>query len=56
MRMPAERVLFISDVASELDAARAAGMHVVLARRPGNAAVPEGPSYPAVESFDDLLF
>jgi enolase-phosphatase E1 len=36
MHCPAERMLFISDVGAELDAARAAGCSVLLCERPGN--------------------
>jgi enolase-phosphatase E1 len=42
-RAPGE-VLFVSDIAAELEAARAAGMHVALSVRPGN------PPQPAIES------
>jgi enolase-phosphatase E1 len=35
--MPAEEILFLSDVVAELDAARAAGMQTGLCLRPGNA-------------------
>jgi enolase-phosphatase E1 len=46
-------VLFISDVAAELDAARAAGMRTVLALRAGNAPQPPH-EHPAVTTFDEI--
>ena len=47
--------LFVSDVVRELDAARAAGMQVRLAIRPGNAAVAGGHGYPTLTTFDELV-
>ena len=50
---PADRVLFVSDVVEELDAARAAGLSTALCVRPGNA--PQPPSSDAViRSFDEI--
>ena len=46
-------ILFISDVAEELDAARAAGWQVALAVRPDHFA-PNPSGYEQVESFDAL--
>ena len=46
-------VLFISDVAAELDAARQAGMRTALADRPGNAVQPEH-THPVIRTFDEL--
>jgi enolase-phosphatase E1 len=51
---PHDGILFLSDAPRELEAARAAGMHVRLAVRPGNATVPEGHGFDAVFSFDEL--
>jgi enolase-phosphatase E1 len=51
---PHDRILFLSDVPRELEAARVAGMRVRLAVRPGNAAVPEGHGLDVVFSFDEL--
>ena len=46
-------ILFVSDVAEELDAARDAGFHVVLAVRPDH--FPPNPSgYEQVETFDEI--
>jgi enolase-phosphatase E1 len=53
MGRPAERILFVSDVVEELDAARAAGLSTALCVRPGNA--PQPPSSDAViRSFDEI--
>jgi len=46
-------VLFLSDVAAELDAARSAGMATGLCVRGGDP--PPGPSHPVVRSFDEVL-
>lgn len=47
-------ILFVSDVAAELDAARAAGLGVVLSVRPGNAPQPAHP-YDVVHRFDEVV-
>jgi enolase-phosphatase E1 len=47
-----EAVLFISDVAAELDAARQAGMHTALCVRGGEAVAPS--PHPVVHTFDGL--
>lgn len=49
----ASRVLFVSDVAAELDAAREAGLQTVLAVRPP-ARPPESSAHVAVASFDEI--
>lgn len=50
---PAAEVLFISDVAAELDAAAAAGMQTALAERPGNP--PQSAhTHRVVRSFDEI--
>lgn len=51
---PATEIAFISDVTTELDAARSAGMQTLLCLRPGNSPQPAGSSHPAIRSFDDL--
>lgn len=48
-----ERVVFFSDHALELDAARAAGMQTVQLARPGDGVVAEG-THPATETFDGI--
>jgi enolase-phosphatase E1 len=50
---PAE-ILFVSDVAAELDAARAAGMRTAMAVRPGNPSQPRH-DHTVVTSFDQLF-
>lgn len=52
--LPPSRILFLSDVAEELDAATAAGMQVGLAVRPGNLPV-SGTAYRRIESFEELV-
>lgn len=52
--LPAARILFISDVVEELDAARDAGMETRLAVRPGNRPVPDPHGHSAIVSFDEL--
>jgi enolase-phosphatase E1 len=49
-----DRLLFISDVASELDAAATAGCEVILCLRPGNRPQPAH-SYPTISSFDEIV-
>jgi enolase-phosphatase E1 len=52
-RRPAE-VLFLSDVAAELDAARDAGLATGLVLRPGNAPVADANGHPAVTSLAEV--
>jgi enolase-phosphatase E1 len=51
--VPADRILFLSDIGAELDAARAAGWNTVQIVREGTTAVLE---HDAVSSFDELGF
>ena len=51
---PADRLLFVSDVAKELDAACGAGCHALLCLRPGNARAPLESPFPAIKSFDEI--
>ena len=46
-------VLFVSDVSAELDAARAAGMDMILSARPGNAPQP-GHDHRTINTFNDI--
>jgi len=46
--------LFVSDAVSELQAARFAGLEVILSVRPGNATQPDHGLYPAVSSFREI--
>jgi len=50
------QILFLSDVLTELDAARTAGMQTGLCVRPGNAEVQEAHNHPEFQSFDELTF
>ena len=47
------RILFVSDVVAELDAAAAAGMRTALMVRPGNPPS-TGTAHPIITSFDDI--
>ena len=53
VNMAAGEILFVSDVAGELDAARAAGLRTVMALRPGNAPQPAH-RHQTVTTFDEL--
>jgi enolase-phosphatase E1 len=52
--VPADQMLFLSDVTRELAAAREAGLQVRLSIRPGNPSPPQGHGYEPIESLDDL--
>jgi enolase-phosphatase E1 len=52
--LPPQQLLFVSDIAAELDAALAAGLQVVASIRPGNAALPETRTWPSIDSFAQL--
>lgn len=54
MVIPANAILFISDVTGELDAARGAGMQTTLSIRPGNKPLPLTYGDSAIRSFDEL--
>lgn len=51
--LPPAEILFLSDVAGELDAASAAGMQTLLLLRPGNKTQPEN-THATAESFETL--
>ena len=51
---PAERLLFISDVIGELDAARAAGLQTLLCVRPSNPTPACEHSHLVIRSFDEI--
>jgi enolase-phosphatase E1 len=50
------RIVFVSDVVRELDAAHAAGLQTVLCLRPGNTPLADGQGYSTIHSFDELRF
>lgn len=50
----ADRIVFVSDVPAELDAAAEAGLQTVLSIRPGNAPVEDPSKYQGIESFQEL--
>jgi enolase-phosphatase E1 len=52
--LPAEAILFLSDVPAELDAASAADMQTVLVRRPGNAEVDVASDHRSIRLFAEL--
>jgi len=52
--LPTERILFLSDIVPELDAARTAGMQTALVVRPGNAPVDANQPHPVVRTFAEV--
>lgn len=54
LSLPAQEVLFISDVVPELDAAAAAGMRTLLCVRPGNHPQPLADRYRKIQDFDEI--
>ena len=54
LRVAAGRIVFISDLTAELDAAKGAGLQVLLSLRDGNAVQPHAENYETVLSFDGL--
>jgi enolase-phosphatase E1 len=53
--VPAHDVLFVSDVARELDAASAGGLQTALCVRSGNPDQLVSPGTPVISSFDELV-
>ena len=51
---PASEILFLSDVARELDAARQAGMQTSLCLRPGSIELPAS-AHPVIRSFEEVF-
>ena len=54
MGLPAEEILFVSDVVAELEAANEAGMKTILSIRPGNSPQPQAEQYSSIHSFDEI--
>jgi enolase-phosphatase E1 len=55
MAFEPRQILFVSDVAAELDAARQAGMATALAVRPGNREVGDLSDHRAISSFAEIV-
>jgi enolase-phosphatase E1 len=53
LRCPPEHILFVSDTAAELAAARAAGCAVLMCRRPGNRDVPQD-EFATIDDFSQV--
>lgn len=53
--LPAEEILFISDVEAELIAASQAGLQVAASIRPGNLPLPESAPWPKITSFSEVV-
>ncbi len=54
LNFPAAEITFVSDVAAELDAAKAAGLKTILAMREGNAPLNGQTVHQSVKSFDEI--
>jgi enolase-phosphatase E1 len=55
MSLPAEKILFLSDIPAELDAAQEAGLQTGLALRPGNGPVAKECMHPQFASFAEVV-
>jgi enolase-phosphatase E1 len=55
LQVTAEQVIFVSDIAEELEAARAAGLGTALSIRPGNQVQTGAAKYRAIHSLADLF-
>ena len=55
LRLDSSAVLFVSDVADELDAAAVSGLQTLLCVRPGNNPQPPAALHPIIKSFDQVL-
>lgn len=51
-----ERIVFVSDIAAEVEAARQAGMLAVVSLRPGNAPISDDNPSHRIANFDSLMF
>jgi enolase-phosphatase E1 len=54
LQCPTDRLLFVSDAGTELDAARQAGCHVLLCVRPGNPSQSPPPGLDTIQGFDEI--
>ncbi|MFN0086197.1 MAG: acireductone synthase [Blastocatellia bacterium] len=55
LSLPHDEILFLSDIAEELQAAHQAGFQTALSVRPGNAPQPTLPFAPEVAGFDEVF-
>lgn len=55
LQVTAEQVMFVSDIAEELEAARTAGLGTALSIRPGNQAQNSAAKYRTIHSLADLF-
>jgi enolase-phosphatase E1 len=55
LKLGSSAILFLSDVADELDAAAAAGFQALLCLRPGNHPQPAATPHPIIKTFDEVL-
>jgi enolase-phosphatase E1 len=55
LHLTAEQIIFVSDIAGELEAARAAGLGTALSVRPGNSPQDNASQYRAIHSLADLF-
>jgi enolase-phosphatase E1 len=53
--VPSSRIVFVSDVVKELDAAAEAGVQTVLCIRPPAEQPPGGQRYPSVRTFEEIV-
>ncbi|MFO0883733.1 MAG: acireductone synthase [Pirellulales bacterium] len=54
MGMPANEILFVSDLVAELDAAQKAGMQTALTMRPGNPPLSAATTHPLIHSLAEI--
>jgi enolase-phosphatase E1 len=54
VQLPASSILFLSDIAAELDAARAAGLQTGILCRPENPPLPDSVVHPRLHTLDDV--
>lgn len=52
--LPADDILFVSDVVDELKAANSAGMRTILSIRPGNSPAASNQGFESIESFSQI--
>jgi enolase-phosphatase E1 len=55
LQVAARQVMFVSDIAEELEAAQSAGLGTALSIRPGNQAQNDGAKYQTIHSLADLF-